>query len=385
MSQLQIVCQNCGAKYRLPESFSGDRAKCKACGSVIDVAAQRDGDAAAAPSAARPAGARPAAARPAAARPAAARPAGARASARKKEDDGDAPRSSSARRSGARASGARGRKAETEEAKGSNQTALFGGIGALVVVILVAVFGFGGDDKTDEGGEGKDPKKTETASDANSSGDSNTGNANEASTNSGDTGTTGGTTTPEKPADAGTSKPADKPADKPKNKPKRNPKDPVTEETLFDPRTDTSEVTWPDAIEASAREEAEGWVEDIEFAGFAGIRAKKSLRANPYRAVFAVINKMRTLDLRDGDQTRYAAELSRMLQDDLTGGTNVPFTDVDPGEAVDLEIAHKNGKCVEAWVKWADRASQSGNFLESQEAFKKYLEEKAKKKASQGK
>ena len=35
------VCDNCGAKYRLPASFSGDKAKCKQCGSVIDVAAQK--------------------------------------------------------------------------------------------------------------------------------------------------------------------------------------------------------------------------------------------------------------------------------------------------------------------------------------------------------
>ena len=41
MSVLAIACDNCGAKYRLPESFSGDKAKCQKCGSVIDVAAQR--------------------------------------------------------------------------------------------------------------------------------------------------------------------------------------------------------------------------------------------------------------------------------------------------------------------------------------------------------
>ena len=36
--------------YRLPSSFSGDKAKCKQCGSVVDVAAQRS--AASAPKAA---------------------------------------------------------------------------------------------------------------------------------------------------------------------------------------------------------------------------------------------------------------------------------------------------------------------------------------------
>src|SRR5262249_61989221 len=59
MTLLQIVCDNCGAKYRLPETFSGAKAKCKQCNSAIDVAAQRA--AAQAPAAA----ATPAAARPA--------------------------------------------------------------------------------------------------------------------------------------------------------------------------------------------------------------------------------------------------------------------------------------------------------------------------------
>ena len=39
---IPIVCANCGAKYRLPETFKSDRAKCKACGASIDVASQRE-------------------------------------------------------------------------------------------------------------------------------------------------------------------------------------------------------------------------------------------------------------------------------------------------------------------------------------------------------
>ena len=42
MSLIPIVCANCGAKYRLPETFKSDHAKCKKCGAVIDVAGQRD-------------------------------------------------------------------------------------------------------------------------------------------------------------------------------------------------------------------------------------------------------------------------------------------------------------------------------------------------------
>lgn len=58
MTSLTIVCDNCGAKYKLPEAYDKAQAKCTKCGSAIAVDAQRGG-AVAAP------GARPAAARPA--------------------------------------------------------------------------------------------------------------------------------------------------------------------------------------------------------------------------------------------------------------------------------------------------------------------------------
>src|SRR5262245_48011744 len=41
MTALQIHCDNCGAKYRLPENFTGAQSKFQKCGSVIDVAKQR--------------------------------------------------------------------------------------------------------------------------------------------------------------------------------------------------------------------------------------------------------------------------------------------------------------------------------------------------------
>ena len=41
MTELQITCDNCGAKYKLPATFTGSQAKCQKCGSVIDVQKQR--------------------------------------------------------------------------------------------------------------------------------------------------------------------------------------------------------------------------------------------------------------------------------------------------------------------------------------------------------
>ncbi|MHC4077696.1 MAG: zinc ribbon domain-containing protein [Planctomycetota bacterium] len=41
MAHIQIQCQNCGAKYKIPETFKSDTARCKQCGTMIDVTAQR--------------------------------------------------------------------------------------------------------------------------------------------------------------------------------------------------------------------------------------------------------------------------------------------------------------------------------------------------------
>jgi len=61
MTAMPITCDNCGAKYRLPENFTGTQSKCQKCGSVIDVEKQRA-------NAGSPAGSMPAAAaRPASA------------------------------------------------------------------------------------------------------------------------------------------------------------------------------------------------------------------------------------------------------------------------------------------------------------------------------
>jgi len=140
MTAIQITCDNCGAKYRLPENFTGSTSKCQKCGSVIEVAKQRA-------SATSPAGATPAAAaKPAAAaRPAvdrsreAPRPAERRPSAAVHE----VPRASKA---AGEADRKRERRARSERPakKTSSMPLVLGGVGVLaiiVVVVLVKSFG----------------------------------------------------------------------------------------------------------------------------------------------------------------------------------------------------------------------------------------------------
>jgi hypothetical protein len=71
MATFSIVCESCGATYRLPDTFTAVRAKCKKCEHQIDVAGQR---AAGAPPAAAPAKEAPAPAKQASTAQPAAKP-----------------------------------------------------------------------------------------------------------------------------------------------------------------------------------------------------------------------------------------------------------------------------------------------------------------------
>ena len=134
MTALQIHCDNCGAKYRLPENFTGAQSKCQKCGSVIDVAKQRA-------SADAPAGTMPAAAaRPASAarlavdrskeapKPVERRPTRTETSSRAASTAGDGDR----RRSG------RGR-GERPAKKGSAMKFVIGGVGLLAIIVVVVL------------------------------------------------------------------------------------------------------------------------------------------------------------------------------------------------------------------------------------------------------
>lgn len=151
MSLTPIECANCGAKYRLPETFQADKAKCKKCGAMIDVAGQKSSPPAAAPKRTKPAGATASTA---------SRAKPARRSRRPQADgDDDAPAKKSSRRSSSsrsqRGSSRRGEDGEGDESgsgrrepKKSN-TALIAGsiIGILAIVLVVVIFAMQGEDE----------------------------------------------------------------------------------------------------------------------------------------------------------------------------------------------------------------------------------------------
>ncbi|MEO0481773.1 MAG: hypothetical protein AAF196_20090 [Planctomycetota bacterium] len=406
MSLLQIVCQNCGAKYRLPETFSGDRAKCKSCGSVIDVAAQRDGNAGATQKVqAQPAKARPAAAKPAAAKPAGARAAGgaskkttakkagakkatARAGSRRAaaEDEDEAPRG----RAGARRSsggGSRRSSREAEPAKNNNMM-IYGGLGAVVlIVVLIVALGGDNDPNPNDNGDGQN----QVADNSESNGSGSQSNSNDSSAGNNDS--TGGETnagdqTPTEDPSAGSNDGnAEETSEDPSTggndaQPSEDPT--PTEETVenpYDPRTELEAIAWPESIAADDREEAEGWVEDLEFGGFAGINAKKRLTDNYWVGTFAVLNKLRTLDLSDADQVRYGDDLTRHFTEQMIAGIVVPWRNVNPSETPSNADRDRNGKNVKALFDWANRALTGDNpYLAAKDSFEAWVETRRKQR-----
>lgn len=354
MSVLQIVCQNCGAKYKLPESFQGDKAKCKACSAVIDVAAQRagSGGSAAAP---KPAAVKPASSKPAAARPARAASAGRAAPASKSRSAGSAGAGTSRRAAGAgaakgaRTSGRRG-AAEADTKKKGNPALLIGGI-VVVVAIVVGFLMSGGDDP-------KPTEQTQTAQGTPAAGGQAaaagaTGATNEPSEATPAETTPAETTEPKEeatPAAAEQTPAEDKPA--PKSEPAK-PAPAKTEVTtradVYDPKT-LDPLEYPAEVSAETQAEIAEALQDLADGGVAGIRAKGRLEEIGWPALFGIINHLRTIDYFDSDASMTAYELNRLLEA-MAVGINVGYRPPQIGEEQSLEDVDWNAKTVKAWIR----------------------------------
>ncbi|MGE0143222.1 MAG: hypothetical protein AB7I19_06695 [Planctomycetota bacterium] len=368
MSVIQVVCQNCGAKYKLPATFAADKAKCKACGQAIDVAAQRaqppESTAAAPVSAkAQPATAK---AQPAKARPTSepARPARAStASPASRRAKGDAG-SENSEKPGRRARG------EKEAKKSGMSPAVIGGIlvgvGALVVGGILMFNG----DKPAEAGKTENPQPV-----ASSGSGSNA--ANESATKIGDgenpatpapTDNAPATTDPAGGNDTPAATPKAPEAAKPTAKPAGAPKF-ETKADIFDPKT-LEPLTYPDEVDAAIRAEIDEAVQAIDGTGTrAARRAKARLEELGYPALFGLTNRLRDIDYTTRDGTILAYEIHRLMEL-IAKGTNTSFKQVD--DEPDLETADWNAKGVRTWQ----------DFLRENDTLEKYEAFQARKKAA---
>ncbi|GAB4161143.1 MAG: hypothetical protein Fur0037_27850 [Planctomycetota bacterium] len=336
MAQLQIVCDNCGAKYRLPETFTGPRAKCKQCQGVIDVASQRE---AAAGIGAGAAGTTEPAARPAAARPA--RAAGAEKTAPQRASESSARRS----RRGGDEDGARRGRGQPEK----NNT----GILIASAVLLVAIAGgaiwwltrpqsSSTETASNSPTEAKGSKEALSAADANAS----KAGAKQGQPKAdaplseqemrrmiGDAGS--GTGQPAKTAQpAAAANPASEPAK-------------LTLDKVFDPKTLTP-VPWPDAVPEAQRTHIVELIDQVQGGGKPGISAKEELVKIGWASFAGIVNRLREIDYKDSEQSMLAFELNKILET-ITISLNTGFKVVNLGEEVAPEVADHNARTAKAW------------------------------------
>ncbi len=396
MAATQIVCTNCGAKYRIPETFKGNRAKCKACGTVIDVAAQRATEATADAGEEKPAAAKPAAAKPATAKPAAARPASPRRSRTTKSSDsptrptrssrraeaseepeeadskpvsrprrassGSASSGGASKRSSSRGGSSRRGRAVAEDKKGNKGMLIGGGVLVLAAAVVGVIFFMGGDDAPAE-------EKIATAGE---------GQANaEQATQIEEGKQTTGTETPagetpaagqpveaagdEKGADPAAAEAAANESKEPAkdSKPARKKGEPITDPSqVFNPKTELEPMPWPADVSDEEKAVIEDLISDLADGGRAGIDAKKKLEALGYKPLAAIFNALREKDYMDSFDSMDAWELNKFMET-TTKGANVPFRPVNIGEEVPLETADWNARIVKVWVTFVSHYSDA--------------------------
>jgi hypothetical protein len=396
MSVIQIVCDNCGAKYKLPESFSAPKAKCKKCGSAIDVNGQR--------SAAR--GESAAAATPAKAQPAKARPAKTRATTNRAgttAEEGKPARGSrgaSPRRAGRDAqdkpaSGRRGRGEGNDGGQKKNNTPMLLACAAGVVVIGIgAFFLLGGEDKPAATStetaqtEPKGPDTQQTQPAAATQPEASTSEAAAALDSQPEPAKADVDTTPNEAA-AKTDEPAANnaaDAEPTGNATEASASTPAAEEGVADgPNTGTErwmrnktksmdqvfdvkslgDVQWPADCPTAMREEVEGLIEDIANGGRAGIKAKPQLEEpeRRYYALYGLIDRLWKLDYTQDYDNRQAWEINKVL-DSILAGLNTGAVPVEAGESLDPRKADHNAKAAKAW-----QALLRAEYTKDQDAF----------------
>lgn len=377
MTEIQIVCQNCGAKYRLPASFHSDKAKCKGCGAAIDVAAQRG--AAAVPTAAA-APAEPAKAKPAAAK---AKPAESKekeagtlhraaphgthgTSSRRahagKDKDGDEGKGHGHRRHGH----------EKPAKKGMSPMLIGGSLGGIALIVVVLIFLFGG---------GDDPANTGNVANASGAGanPAAAGNAVTPKVETPPVASADAAKTPDavgtgdgaaKPADAAAEKPPEKPAVKPAAKAAEA--EILTKADVFDPKT-LEPLAYPETIPQARRDELEAMIGEIDGTGRkAAIRAKDQLTEIGWASLFGLVNKLRTFDYTTPEGTRDAFEINQLLTA-ICDGTNTGFKPA-AGDELPLKDMNHNALTVKAWQRFVRQYPDDESF----KAFKKKKDAKRK-------
>ncbi len=369
---IQIVCANCGAKYKLPADFKAASAKCKGCGATIDVAGQLQAAKSPAPKA--PAAAATAS-KAAPTKPSRAEKPAASSSRRGAAAAAEASGSRSSRRAGSSARRGRGSDGDESDAEGGrrrrggapaakkgNPAVLFGSLALLVILGGGLTFFMlkGGDKPADV----NSTAQNSGAQDANAgaTGSAATEGAKDAGhAKPGDPAATGGsaqatgsgTAEPTKPKDPPKDPPKDAPKDAPKDPPKEaEPTKPLTAAEVFDPRT-LDPLEYPEYVAAALRTEIDSLCGDLRNGGRAGREAKRRLAEIGHPALVGVINAYQKIDFKDPDQSMFAFEMNKLLTDSFGAGVvSTNFKVTLQGDPIPPETADWNAKTVNAWRRF---------------------------------
>jgi type II secretory pathway pseudopilin PulG len=380
-----IACANCGAKFKLPDSFTSPKAKCKSCGAVIEIESSIvSADAPATPKPAAPK-ATPRASTGAASeeRPARSSRAGGRAGARGskvgagrarrgRQADGEeeaasprrgagARRGAAAGRGGARAGRGRGRAAADEAPEG-NKTGLYLGVGGGLVAIIAVVLFFV------LSGQKEEPKQPEQNQQTaqNQKEQQQPAKQDEASKKDEQTASTEESNTPAK-VDETTKEDPKKETPAKEATAKKDDSSPKT--SAFDAKT-LSELEWAPDTTSAQKEEIKKLIEKALEPGMSGVRALRKLESEDFarHAFPAIVNRLRTFNYFNGEQAALAYSFHKTLEK-ITLGRNAGYKPpMDEYADVPEEDAYWNAKCVKPWHRMWESQFMSGD-LDAWEQF----------------
>jgi DNA-directed RNA polymerase subunit RPC12/RpoP len=365
MTVYQIACDNCGAKYKLPETFQGKQAKCQKCGSVIEVQKQREAAsaAAAAPAAKPAAAARPAVDRSKPAAAEAGKPAAARPARAGKADDG--------------ADGGKKARGERETKKANTMPITLAAVG-LLAVAGAAFFLVGGKDKPAETPKPAEPAKQEQAKAEAPKAEAPKPEAPKAEAPKGDapkaeapaaTPPTGEPAKAEPPAAAATPAVPEDPT-RPKKPWERMRNAPASIAEVADPKS-YGDVPWPPGIDDAAKGKLRELAAEAAGDGIRSTRAKNELQKAGWPAIFALVEQLQKLDYKQAEPSMVGFDLNKLLET-ITGGVNLRYEPVDAGESIPAAKAEWNTRTVKGWIEFAGRSVD-------QEAYDKARAERLKK------
>lgn len=373
MTVLSITCDNCGAKYKLPETFTGAQAKCQKCGSVIDVQKQRgapSGDSLGKPAAAtaKPAAAaKPAIDRSKEAPKPAERPAAAARSDRPSRRD----KSTKDDAGGGTEGGKRGR-GERASQKKSQMPLLMSGIGLVAILVVVVVFM--------SSGKKTEPPKTDTTAKVDTP-----ATPAPATTPAPAATADAAAAKPAEPAKPETAKPAEAAATPPPAAPaepavpddptrvkrpwekQKNP--PKSMDQVTDPKT-FGDVPWPAGTDDAKKSELRAIAADAAGDGIQSVRAKTKLKDAGFLGLFAIVEQLQKLDYKSADQSMVAFDLNKLIEE-ISAGLNARYEPVEASEAIPPAKAEWNTQTVRGWI------SMLGGLDE--EKYKKERAERVKK------